>query len=78
MLSDIQNTALSGLEAFVVSERQCSLLDSAVVKTCRVAMQGGAVRRGPDGTVIGNMSNRDILRHWRIATCSTELTTMRF
>ena len=68
---------MSGLEAFVVSDRQCHLLDSAIAKICRIAMQGKAVRRNQSGEVVGNLSNLDVLRHWRIATCCTELTIRR-
>ena len=40
-------------------------------------MQGKAVRRNQSGEVVGNLSNLDVLRHWRIATCCTELTIRR-
>ena len=77
IMCDIQGTALAGLEAFVISEWQASLLDSAVVRVCRVAMRGQAAKKDQSGQVVSSMSNLDVLRFWKLSTCSTELAIRR-
>ena len=66
LLSDIQGSALAGMEAYVLSDFQRGLLDSAVVKVAKIAMRGRAVSRDWDGKVVDSLTNREILRHWRV------------
>ena len=77
LLPDIQNTALSGLEAYVVSERQCSRLDSAINRVARVCMRGAATEMDENGVVTGGTSTMEVLRYWRMGTASVELAIRR-
>ena len=77
LLSEIQNTALSGLEAFIVSERQCSKLDGAIAKVARICMRGAATKKDANGEVVSNISNLEVLRFWKIGSSSTELSIRR-
>ena len=73
LLCDIQGTALSGLEAFCLSDFQCSRLDSSIATVARISMRGKAASRNKEGLVTSSLSNLEVLRHWKIATTSTEL-----
>jgi hypothetical protein len=77
LLGEVQGSALSGMEAFVLTDRQYASLDTAIVKTARMAMHGKAVKRDANGLVKKGMSNLQVLQHWRIATCATELAVRR-
>ena len=77
MISDIQGAALAGMEAFVVTPRQCAMLDSAVARVGRVSMLGKAVTRNDSGEVVQGLSNLSVLRFWRIASSTIELSVRR-
>ena len=77
IISHVQGTALSGLESFVVSDRQASSLDSAIAQVGREALQGKACKRDAEGKVESSMTNRQILHYWDIASSATELRIRR-
>ena len=77
LICDIQNSALSGLEAYTLSLRQCAVLDSAIVRICRIALRGKAVKRNDANQVVSGLSNLEVLRYWRLGTVHTELTIRR-
>ena len=77
LICDVQNDALSGLEAFVISEVQCARLDSVIARVARRCLRGRAVSRDETGCVISGMCNLDVLHFWRIGTSSTELVIRR-
>ena len=62
IISDIQNAAFAGLEAFTVSRRQLYQLDGAVARICRIAMKGKASQKDEKGKIISSMSNAEILK----------------
>eukprot|EP00959_Pyramimonas_sp_CCMP1952_P416125 8718579-Pyramimonas_sp.AAC.1 len=75
VLLGIQNVGTQNLEAFLVTKGQCKRIDSTFIKHCRVAMQGGASREGPDH--IRTMTNEYVLRHWRLVPSFLELRVRR-
>jgi len=78
LLGDIQGSALMGLESFIISPHQLGILDRAIAIVARSAMRGKAVCRDPQsGHVVAAMANTQVLHHWRIVTCSTELAVRR-
>ncbi len=72
-----KNAALSGLEAFVISEAYCARLDSVIAQVARRRLRGKAVTRDEAGCIVSGLSNLDVLRYWRIRTASTELVIRR-
>ena len=77
LIAQIQNSALSGLESYVLTDRQCGLLDSAIAAAGRSALRGKAIQRGEDGAVTGNLTNAQVLHYWDIPTTKTELRVRR-
>jgi hypothetical protein len=77
LLSKIRSVAISGLEAFILSSRDCEQLDAQIAAAGRIAMAGGACDRDENGMVTSSLSNRQVLRRWRIAPCKTELLVRR-
>ena len=53
------------------------MLDSAVAKVARVARKGNTVLRGEEGTVHKGLSNKEVLRHFRLSSAATELVIRR-
>ena len=77
LICDVQNSALSGLEAYCITDHQCSILDKAIIKVARVSMRGAAVTRKSDGSIIDCLTNREVFRFWRLGTSATELCIRR-
>ena len=77
IISDIQNSALAGLEAFTISKRQLFQLDGAVARVCRTALRGKAVSREDEGNVTHCLSNAGVLKCWRLGLADTELVIRR-
>ena len=61
------NTALSGIDAFCPSKAQYQ---------SRRVMAGAAARRGDHGRV-RTMSNKEVLRFWKLAPCDVEARVRR-
>ena len=72
----VVNTALSGIEAFCPSEAQYQSLTSLVTCLARRVMAGAAARRGELGRV-RTMSNKEVLRFWKLAPCDVEARVRR-
>ena len=72
----VVNTGLSGIEAFCPSKTQYQSLTSLVTCLARRVMAGQ--RR--DGEIIGRvrtMSNKEVLRFWKLAPCDVEARVRR-
>ena len=67
----VVNTALSGIEAFCPSKAQYQSLTSLVTCLAMRVMAGAAARRGDHGRV-RTMSNKEVLRFWKLAPCDVE------
>ena len=67
----VVNTALSGIEAFCPSKAQYQSLSSLVTCPARRVMAGAAARKGDHGRV-RTMSNKEVLRFWKLALCGVE------
>ena len=72
----VVNTALSGIEAFCPSKAQYQSLTSLVTCLARRVMAGAAARRGDHGRV-RTMSNKEVLRFWKLAPCDVEARVRR-
>ena len=71
----VVNTALSGIEAFCPSTAQYQSLTSLVTCLARRVM-AGAARRREHGRV-RTMSNKEVLRFWKMAPCDVEARVRR-
>ena len=72
----VVNTPLSGIEAFCPSKAQHQSLTSLVTCLARRVMAGAAARRGQHGRV-RTMSNKEVLRFWKLAPCDVEARVRR-
>ena len=77
LICDVQNSALSGLEAYCVTDHQCATLDKAILKVARVSMRGAAVTRDSSGAITDCLTSREVFRFWRLGTSATELCIRR-
>ena len=75
-ISRVVNTALSGIEAFCPSKAQYQALTSVVTCLARRVMAGAAVRRGEHGRV-RTLTNKEVLRFWKLAPCDVEARVRR-
>ena len=76
LISRVVNTALSGIEAFRPSKAKCQLLTSLVTCLARRVMAGAAARRGERGRV-RTLTNKEVLRFWKLAPCDVEARVRR-
>ena len=72
----VVNTALSGIEAFCPWKAQYQSLTSLVTCLARRVMAGAAARRREHGRV-RTMSNKEVLRFWKLAPCDVEARVRR-
>ena len=72
----VVNTALSGIEPFRPSKAQYQSLTSLVTCLARRVMAGAAARRRDHGRVCA-MSNKELLRFWKLAPCDVEARVRR-
>ena len=72
----VVNTALSGIEAFCPSKAQYQSLTSLVTCLARRVMAGATTRMGDHGRV-RTMSNKGVLRFWKLAPCDVEAQVRR-
>ena len=70
-ISRVVNTALSGIEAFCPLKAQYQALTSLVTCLARRVMAGAAARRGEHGQV-RTLTNKEVLRFWKLAPCDVE------
>lgn len=77
ILGLIQNTALSGLEAFVLSDRPNLLFDAASTHVCRRALRGKACIWNSQGEVVSSLSNVQVLHEWQLVPTAIELRVRR-
>ena len=75
-ISRVVNTALSGIEAFCPSKAQYQALTSLVTCLARRVMAGAAARRGEHGRVC-TLTNKEVLRFWKLAPCDVEARVRR-
>ena len=75
-ISRVVNTALSGIEASCPSKAQYQALTSLVTCLARRVMAGAAARRGEQGS-IRTMTNKEVLRFWKLAPCDVEARVRR-
>ena len=75
-ISRVVNTALSGIEAFCPSKAQYQALTSLVTCLARRVMAGAAARRGEHGQV-RTLTNKEVLRFWKLAPCDVEARVRR-
>ena len=75
-ISRVVNTALSGIEAFCPSKAQYQSLTSLMTCLARRVMAGAAARRGERGRV-RTMTNKEVLRFWKLAPCDVEARVRR-
>ena len=75
-ISRVVNTALSGNEAFCPSKAQYQALTSLVTCLARTVMAGAAARRGEHGRV-RTLTNKEVLRFWKLALCDVEARVRR-
>ena len=75
-ISRVVNTALSGIEAFCPSKAQYQALTSLVTCLARRVMAGAAARRGEHGQV-RTLTNKELLRFWKLAACDVEARVRR-
>ena len=68
---------MTGLEAFVLSDRQCGIIDAAIASASRAAIKGKSLSRDAEGKVVNNMTNEQVLNYWDMATTKTELRVRR-
>ena len=76
-ISHVQEALLSGMTAFVVTDKQCSDLDSAVAPMLRLVLQGKAAKRDHQGNAIKVLSNEQVRKKLRVAPSTVELRTRR-
>ena len=76
LICRIQNTALSGLESFVLGHAQYKRLDAAIAQVGRISMKGEAHWEDKDGKHWA-LSNAGVLRRWKMVSSSTELLIRR-
>ena len=72
----VVNTALSGIEAFCPSKALYQSITSLVICLARRVMAGEAAGRGEHGRV-RTMSNKEVLRFWKLAPCDVEARVRR-
>ena len=72
----VVNAALSGIEAFCPSTAQYQSLTLLVTCLARRVMVGEAARREELGRV-RTMSNKEVLRFWKLAPCDVEARVRR-
>ena len=77
MICQVQNTALSGLESYVITQRQAQLLDTAVANAGRAALRGKASWKDDNGKITASMSAHQVLHYWAMASCMLELRVRR-
>ena len=75
-ISRVVNTAISGIEAFCPSKAQYQALTSLVTCLARRVMAGAAARRGEHGQV-RTLTNKEVLRFWKLAPCDVEARVRR-
>ncbi len=72
----VQSAMLSAMTAFVVTTDQCRKMDNIFCKRLRAMMKGKAHwadEHGKDHT----LTNKEAIKHWRVAICETELRVRR-
>ena len=72
----VVNTAPSGIGAFCPSKAQYQSLTSLVTCLARRLMAGAAARRGEHGRV-RTLTNKEVLRFWKLAPCDLETRVRR-
>ena len=75
-ISRVVNTALSGIEAFCPSKAQYQSLTLLVTCLARREMVGAAARRREHGR-IRTLTNKEVLRFWKLAPCDVEARARR-
>ena len=77
-LSLIQGTFLAGLSAWaVLPPTDLDRLEKAQSRRLRNMMKGKATQRNDRGEVEHSLTNREVLRHWRVLPLSLELRVRR-
>ena len=82
LIGHIQNTALSGVEAYALLPGDCDFLDGLVIENYKSAMGSKAYKFSPstadnNGEVDSSLSNSEILKYWKLAQPSTEIRIRR-
>ena len=74
----VQNRALSGLEAFIVSPTDGDALDSEVAGLCRLALRGKACRWDEDHrNVLSCLTSEQLFSYWKLLPTFLELRIRR-
>eukprot|EP00959_Pyramimonas_sp_CCMP1952_P169020 3530892-Pyramimonas_sp.AAC.1 len=74
----VQGSLLSGLQPFILSDKQHTLLDKHLARLGRTAMMGAACTHAlEDDDHARSLATREVLDYWGITDCFTELLARR-